>query len=115
MSDLTATGLPASVIQAIQGALADCPAVNQAVLYGSRAKGNYKVGSDIDLTLKGDALTHRDLLRLMDDIDELMLPYRVDLSLHALIDNPQLLDHIERVGIVFYQRAVPPTVSSYGS
>ncbi|WP_442762968.1 nucleotidyltransferase domain-containing protein, partial [Malikia spinosa] len=53
MSDLAAsTGLPAHAVQAIQQVLAACPAVEQAVLYGSRAKGNYKRGSDIDLTLK---------------------------------------------------------------
>ena len=57
MSDLAArTGLPADAVQAIQQVLAACPAVEQALLYGSRAKGNYKRGSDIDLTLKGDAL-----------------------------------------------------------
>ena len=72
MSELAArTGLPAQAITAIQQVLAACPAVEQALLYGSRAKGNYKRGSDIDLTLKGDALTYRDLPR----------PCMIDLSL----------------------------------
>lgn len=105
MSDLAArTGLPAAAVQAIQQVLATCPAVEQALLYGSRAKGNYKRGSDIDLTLKGDTLTYRDLLRLMDELDDLLLPYMIDLSIYAKIDNPALREHIDRVGVVFYAR-----------
>lgn len=105
MSDLAArTGLPADAVQAIQQVLATCRAVEQALLYGSRAKGNYKRGSDIDLTLKGDTLTYRDLLRLMDELDDLLLPYMIDLSIYAQIDNPALREHIDRVGVVLYQR-----------
>lgn len=106
MSNLTVTGLPAATVQAIQGTLAQCPAVEQAILYGSRAKGNYKRGSDIDLTLKGTALTFRDLLRLMDAFDDLLLPYMIDLSIYTKIDNPALREHIDRVGLVFYQRQI---------
>ena len=105
MSDLAArTGQPAQSIAAIQQVLAACPAVERAVLYGSRAKGNYKRGSDIDLTLKGAALSYRDLLRLMGELDDLLLPYMIDLSLYAQIDNPALREHIDRVGVVFYAR-----------
>ena len=105
MSDLAArTGLPTNAVQAIQQVLAACPVVEQALLYGSRAKGNYKRGSDIDLSLKGDALTYRDLLRLMDELDDLLLPYMIDLSIYHQIDNPALREHIDRVGVVFYQR-----------
>ncbi|MDD2729134.1 nucleotidyltransferase domain-containing protein [Malikia sp.] len=105
MRDLAAsTGLPADAVQAIQQVLAACPAIGQAVLYGSRARGNYKRGSDIDLTLKGDALTYRDLLRLMDELDDLLLPYMIDLSLYAQIDNHALREHIDRVEVVFYAR-----------
>lgn len=74
------------------------------MLYGSRAKGNYKRGSDIDLTLKGDALGYRELLRLMDELDDLLLTYMIDLSIYCQIDNPALREHIDRVGVVFYAR-----------
>ena len=105
MSDLaSSTGLPADAVAAIQQVLAACPAVEQALLYGSRAKGNYKRGSDIDLTLKGDALDYHDLLRLLDELDDLLLPYLIDLSIYAQIDNPALREHIDRVGLVFYAR-----------
>lgn len=103
------TGLPPQAVHAIQTTLANCPALEQAVLYGSRAKGNFKRGSDIDLTLKGSQLSHRDLLDLTDALDELMLPYMIDLSLYTQISNPALRAHIERVGLPFYTRAQPTT------
>ncbi|CAA9892777.1 conserved hypothetical protein [Candidatus Methylobacter favarea] len=97
-------GLKPHTISAIQKVFARHPEIRQAVLYGSRAKGTYRPGSDIDLTLFGDALTYTRLDRIETEIDDLLLPYTVDLSLHAQIDNTDLLDHIQRVGQVFYQR-----------
>ncbi len=49
------------------------------------------------------------LYRTMDDLDELLLPYTVDLSLFSDISNPALLDHIRRVGVVFYQKTAETT------
>ena len=95
------TGLSQSDIQSIQEELRRFPKVSEAILYGSRAKGTYRPGSDIDLTLKGDGLSHQDLLELA--IDDLLLPYKVDLSLHCQIDNSRLIDHITRVGKQFYK------------
>ncbi len=77
---------------------------NNIGLYGSRAKGNYRDGSDIDLTLMGDALSHAQLNRIETQIDDLLLPYTIDLSLFEHIDNANLIDHIRRVGVVFYAR-----------
>ena len=74
------------------------------VLYGSRAKGNYREGSDIDLTLMGDVLSHTQLNRIETQIDDLLLPYAIDLSIFESIDNANLIDHIRRVGVVFYER-----------
>jgi predicted nucleotidyltransferase len=79
------------------------PEVKKAVLYGSRAKGTHRPGSDIDLTLFGVALTYTQLDRIETEIDDLLLPYTVDLSLHTQIDNADLLEHIQRVGQLFYQ------------
>ena len=72
--------------------------VEQVILYGSRAKGNYKEGSDIDLTLKGN-LTFDDLVKMSVTLDDLNLPWKMDLSLYSQIENKDLLDHIDRVGI----------------
>ena len=83
--------------------LAGHPDVQKAVLYGSRAMGNYKSGSDIDLTLEGEALTLRQLNAIEIELDDLLLPYELDLSICHQIDNPDFLEHIKRVGVFFYQ------------
>lgn len=95
-------GLKPDTISRINGVLAAHPEIEQAVLYGSRARGNYRAGSDIDLCLKGDALTLTQLLEIENELDDLLLPYKIDLSLHHALDNPELIDHIRRVGVVFY-------------
>lgn len=95
-------GLKPDTIARINGVLAAHPEIEQAVLYGSRAKGNYRAGSDIDLCLKGDALTLTQLLKIENELDDLLLPYKIDLSLHHALDNPELIDHIRRIGVVFY-------------
>ncbi len=98
-------GLKESVIQQISAVLARHPQVNQAILYGSRAKDNYKHGSDIDLTLRGGAdLTWRVLSQIMDELDDLLLPYTIDLSLCADFTDPDIIAHIERVGVIFYEK-----------
>ena len=97
-------GLSDQTLAVIRQILADYPAVKKAILYGSRAKGNYRKGSDIDLTLIGDGLDHRILGEIAGRLEESPIPYQVDLSLWEQIDNQNLLDHIERVGVVFYER-----------
>ena len=98
-------GLKDSTIEKIQSVLARYPEVERAILYGSRAMGNYKNGSDIDLTLCGGAgLTMKVLYRIMDELDDLLLPYMIDLSILDNISDPDLCDHIHRVGLTFYAR-----------
>ena len=97
-------GLSATTMQRIVTALAHYPEIDKAVLYGSRAKGNYRPGSDIDLTLFGDRLNHTLLMRLDNELDDLLLPYKFDLSLFANLTLPELIDHIRRVGVVLYER-----------
>lgn len=98
-------GLKESTIEKICGVFAHYPQVEKAVLYGSRAKGNYKNGSDIDLTLYGGAdLTHSVLYRIMDDLDDLLLPYTIDLSIFSAISDADVIEHIQRVGVVFYEK-----------
>lgn len=99
-----ADGLAPEVKQKIKTVLQTYPLIEKAVLYGSRAKGNFKTGSDIDLTLMGRDLSLSLLLQVENDLDELLLPYKIDLSIYSLLDNDNLKDHIQRVGIVFYLR-----------
>jgi len=96
-------GLPPATLSTMRQILADFPAVQKAIIYGSRAKGTYRPGSDIDLTLLGDALDLDTLGRISTRLDESPIPYQVDLSIFKLINHAGLREHIERVGQVFYQ------------
>ena len=88
----------------MNGVFAQFPEVEKVMLYGSRAKGTYRPGSDIDLILVGPALNLKTLFRIETELDDLLLPYKIDLSIFDHIDNPGLVDHIRRMGKVFYQR-----------
>lgn len=98
-------GLKAATIDKIVSVFAQHSEVESAILYGSRAKGNYREGSDIDLTLTGEHLTYRTLLRI-EEIDDLLLPYLFDISIFSHIDDADVIDHIRRVGMPFYERSL---------
>ena len=97
-------GLSAEVVNKICRILSGFPDVEKAVLYGSRAKGNYKTGSDIDLTLTGGNLTSKVIGEIADQLDDLLLPYTIDLSNFEALNHDTLREHIERVGKIFYER-----------
>ena len=81
------------------------PEVERFILYGSRAKGNYRSGSDIDLALQGgDGLTERVLYSIVRELDDLPVPYSFDVAIHSMIVNETLLEHIRRRGTVVYER-----------
>lgn len=97
-------GLKESTIQKINSVFENYSQVDEAIIYGSRVKGNYQNGSDIDLTLKGKFLSLQLLFSIENDLDDLLLPYKIDLSIYDKIENQDLIDHILRVGISFYKR-----------
>lgn len=97
-------GLSDEVIERMNGVFSRWPGVERVILYGSRAKGTQRGGSDIDLTIAGDALTQSHLLKIANELDELALPYKIDLSLLRQVEDKALLEHIERVGVIFYER-----------
>ena len=97
-------GLPQKAVEGIRRVLADHPEVDKAMLYGSRAKGNYRKGSDIDLALQGKGLDLQKLSRISSELDDLLLPYEIDVSIMHDIDNDALIEHIERVGVEFYRK-----------
>lgn len=91
-------GLKEETIKAINDVFAQYPQIKKAVVFGSRAKGNYRDGSDIDICLFGDielSLLHR----IEESLDELYLPYTVDLVVYDRIQNQDLKEHIDRVGV----------------
>lgn len=107
MASAQAIGLPESAVAAIQMVLATYPEVEAAILYGSRALGRHRPASDIDLTLTGHVISNATLARIDADLDDLLLPWVIDLSACAAISHPALLEHIERAGVLLYQRLDP--------
>jgi len=97
-------GLADTVIKKMESVFETNPRIEKAVLFGSRAKGNFKEGSDIDLAIKGSDFTFDDLLKLSGKLDDLNLVYKIDLLDYAKISEPDLKDHINRVGMEFYKR-----------
>jgi predicted nucleotidyltransferase len=95
-------GLEEEDIKKIQTVFSCYPEIEKAILYGSRAKGNFKIGSDIDITLEGEKLNLSIVNAVENQIDDLLLPYLFDISIFHQIDNPDLIEHISRVGQVFY-------------
>ena len=108
---MTRFGLSEPTLATVCAILAGYSEIEQAILYGSRAKGTYSKGSDIDLTLVGERLDHRLLAQIAGRLEDSPIPYQVDLSLKSDIDNPDLLAHIDRVGVEIYRRS---QVSSSG-
>ncbi len=97
-------GLKEEHINSIQSILKKYSNVEKAFIYGSRAKGNYENGSDIDLSLEGGKLDYTTLLKIESDLDNLNLPYQIDLSIYHNIKNQDLKDHITRIGQIFYEK-----------
>ncbi len=98
-------GLPDRAIQAIQQVLADHAEVERAIVYGSRAMGCHRPASDIDLTLIGPSIASRALAQIEAELDDLLLPWMIDLSRFSDLSHPPLRDHIARVGQVLYCRS----------
>ena len=96
-------GLKAETLDSICAVLSAHPGVVRAVLYGSRAKGNFRDGSDIDLCLIAPSLGLMEQLQIDAELDDLLLPYKIDLSRFHALDNPALIDHVQRVGVTVYE------------
>lgn len=101
MKNLSEIGLPLSSVHALINLFQTYPEIKQVILYGSRAKGTHRTGSDIDLCLVAPSLTSQQQANIETQIDDLLLPWKVDLCLAHQIDNPALRLHIKRVGIPF--------------
>ena len=104
MSDTIKFGISEGDLEALISELRENPKVNEIVLFGSRAKGTFKNGSDIDIALKGVRLNLNDILDATSEIEKLLLPYKLDLVIFNRITEPALIDHIKRVGIVLFKR-----------
>ena len=97
-------GLTDIELQKLTVVLSSAENVKKSILYGSRAKGNYKPFSDIDITLVGDSLSRRDLNAVSRALDDLLLPYQIDLSLYDTLKNEDLIEHINHYGVEIFVR-----------
>jgi predicted nucleotidyltransferase len=100
----TKQGLSEQTVSRITRVFEQFPAVEKAVLFGSRAKGVHKRGSDIDLALVGVGLNWRVLGKIEDALDDLLLPYKFSLIIYNDKTDAAVAAHIQRVGCLFYER-----------
>lgn len=100
------SGLTKDDIFNIKSVFSNYPQIEEALIYGSRAMGNFKSASDIDISLIGDEIDLSLLNQIEFDLDDLMLPYKFDISIYHKIKNPEFLDHINRVGKNIYKRKI---------
>lgn len=97
-------GLKEETIVGMQTIFSHFPEVGKAILYGSRAKGNFKPASDIDITLTGDLLNLDILNQIEWKLDDLLLPYTIDISIFKYLENEDLIENIKRDGMVIYEK-----------
>lgn len=110
----TIPGIPGPQQQRLLQLLCRYPALNAIWLFGSRAMGRHQPGSDIDLCLEGPELSHPDRLRLMAAVDDLLLPWKVDLVLRHELPG-DLEAHLQRVGICLWRRSAAACEPGCGS
>jgi predicted nucleotidyltransferase len=104
MAGNTIGGIAQKRVSEILATISGDRRVMQVIIFGSRAKGTFRPGSDIDLCLEAPELDWAGLRKLENELDDLMLPWKVDLLLLHRIDNPELVEHVERVGQSLYRR-----------
>ncbi len=93
------TGLTETDINLIAAAIAQFPEIEDALIFGSRAKGSYKKASDVDLAVKGRHVSNETIKRLNFVLnEELPLPYFFDVVHYESLENQLLVEHIDRAG-----------------
>lgn len=97
-------GLSEEIIGELRGVLREYGEIRKAVIFGSRAKGNFSENSDIDLAVFGDDISFDRLMQLNARIEDLELLYKVDVVDYAKQSGTPLAEHIDRVGRIFYEK-----------
>ena len=100
-------GLLNSDLENINKVLSEHPQVIKAYLFGSRAKGNFKNGSDIDIAIIGKDLDFKTISEISFKLnEETSMPYKFDVLNYHSIKEPNLIEHIDIVGIELYNKSV---------
>ncbi len=96
-------GLRESDLDYIVNVISTFPEIEKAVIFGARAKGNYKPGSDVDIAIYGKNITFDTLSALHSMLEEQgPLPYFFDVVDYTHLNHQELKEHIDRVGKVIY-------------
>jgi predicted nucleotidyltransferase len=98
-------GLNQRDIQTIHGVFKLHSPVKRVFIFGSRATGKFKAGSDIDLAIMDEGVDEKTLSELLSEFEESTLPYRVDLVDYTKLTHPEFIKHIHEFGVAFYKRA----------
>jgi predicted nucleotidyltransferase len=88
--------------QLLAGVFSRHPGIEQAILYGYRAKGTHHTRSDIDISLKGALLDRFDMGAVQMDLDDLDISWQVDVQHYEELLNPALREHIDRDGVIIW-------------
>jgi len=100
-------GLIESDLEYIIDAIKYFPIIEKAVIFGSRAKGNYKPGSDIDIAIFGKKITFDVLAKLHSMLeDDSPMPYKFDVIDYTHLNHEELKEHIKRVGKTIYEKEI---------
>lgn len=100
------TGLTIEILTSLKKIFKKYAAIEQVKLYGSRAKGTFNERSDIDLVAYGKDITRFMIADLLLDLDDSDIPYMVDLQSYHDLKNNQLIEHINRAGVIIYDKDV---------
>lgn len=94
-------GLPERTMNELLEYFKSKPEIEKVVIYGSRAKGTYRTGSDIDFAIWSDKDS---LIGIPTELDELPTPYMFDVTNYKTLTNEGMKNSIDRDGKLFYQR-----------
>lgn len=97
-------GLSTNYIAKINSVFNQYSDIDEVLLFGSRAKGNYRDNSDIDLVIKGKNINLSTLQEIENKLEALYIPNTIDLLVYDNIHNADLLNHIDRIGKPFYEK-----------
>ena len=103
-SSVVSFGLTQKHLEFLRTLFLAYPEIEAVVLFGSRAKGSHKIGSDVDLLLKGEGVTVGTLARLGAAIEDSSFPYFVDLVSENTLTSKELQEHIRQFGVEIYSR-----------
>jgi len=79
------------------------PNIYKIVLFGSRARGDYRVNSDIDLAIFSKGSNSLEMAKFTNDIEDLDTLFKFDIVFITPVTDPRLLDNVKKEGVVIME------------